>query len=77
MKFVPEDPVDCEPPLFQINAWQQIVDKPLPEEIMAYIIDGYMRHSAAKVVMGLVTEKWCNKLNVLYVINLMSKLGIL
>ena len=46
-KFVPESLIDNKLSLVQIMAWHQTGDKPLCEEMMAKLIDAYMRHSAS------------------------------
>ena len=46
MKFVPHGPVNNIPAMVQIMAWRRTGDKPLPEPMMVYDTDVYMRHSA-------------------------------
>ena len=43
LQFVPQGPIDNNPPLVQIMAWRQTDDKPLSEPMMAQISDAYMQ----------------------------------
>ena len=43
LKYVPS-PIDNRPALFQVMAWCQTGNKPLPEPMMTQFIDAYMRH---------------------------------
>ena len=47
LKFIAKGPIKYIPALVQIKAWCRTGDKPLPEPIMAYVADAYMRHSAS------------------------------
>ena len=44
LKFVPRNPIDNNPALFQVMAWRRIGDKPLSEPMVTRFIDAYMRH---------------------------------
>ena len=44
LKLVPRGPIDNKPPLVQVMVWRRKGDKPLPEALMAQVIDAYMRH---------------------------------
>ena len=44
LKFVPYGPINNKPALFQVMAWRQKGDKPLPETMLTQFIDAYMRH---------------------------------
>ena len=44
LKFVPRNPIDNNPALFQVMAWRRIGDKPLSEPMLTRFIDAYMRH---------------------------------
>ena len=44
LKLVPRRPIDNKPALFQVMAWRQTGDKPLPEPMMAKFTDAHMRH---------------------------------
>ena len=46
-KFVSKAPINNKPALVQIMAWCQPGNKPLPEPMMAWFADAYMRHSAS------------------------------
>ena len=43
-KFVPRNPIDNKPTMIQEMAWRRIVDKSLPEPMMAQFTDACMRH---------------------------------
>ena len=47
LKFVPNGRIDNNPALIQIIAWRWTGDKPLPEPMMAWFADAYMRHTAS------------------------------
>ena len=44
LKFVPRSPIDNKPALFQVMAWRQRGDKPLPEPMLTQFSDAYMQH---------------------------------
>ena len=44
LKFVPRGPIDNKPALFQVMAWRQTGDKPLPEPMLTKFTDAYMQH---------------------------------
>ena len=44
MKFVPKGSIDNNTASVDIMAWHPIVDKPLPEPMLTWFIDAYMRH---------------------------------
>ena len=47
LKFIPKGPIDNKPALCQLMAWRRTGDKPLPEPMMAYFTEAYMRHLAS------------------------------
>ena len=44
LKFVPRSPIDNKPSMVEVMAWRRMGDKPLPEPMMAQLIDAYMWH---------------------------------
>ena len=44
LQFVPGTWFDNTPALVQVIAWRRTGDKPLPEPMMTWFIDAYMRH---------------------------------
>ena len=44
LKFISKGPIDNNWALFQVMAWCQIGDKPLPEPMLIQFINTYMRH---------------------------------
>ena len=44
LKFAPKASIDNKSALFQVMAWRQTGDKPLPEPMLTQFTDAYMRH---------------------------------
>ena len=47
LKSVAQGPINNIPALVQIMAWRRSGDKQLSEQMMAYLNDAYMSHSAS------------------------------
>ena len=54
LKFVPKSLIYNKPALVQVMAWRRTGDKPLPEALIAQLIDAYIRHGGGGIVDDLI-----------------------